>query len=41
MAIAPLLVYGGIAAVLALTASAVLRSVQPPASPPPIASGPD
>jgi len=38
--IAPLLTYGGIAAVLALTASAVLKSVQPPASSPPIAATP-
>ena len=41
MAIAPLLVYGGIAAVLVLTASAVLKSVQPPASSPTIAAAPD
>ena len=40
IAFAPLLVYGGIAAVLAFTASAVLRSVQPPAPSPPIAAAP-
>lgn len=39
-AIAPLLTYGGIAAVLALTASAVLKSVQPPATSPTIAAAP-
>jgi|GEM_PF-2798450 len=39
-AIAPVLTYGGIAAVLALTASAVLKSVQPPASSPTIAAAP-
>ncbi len=39
-ALAPLLTYGAIAAVLALTANAVLKSVQPPAPLPPVASAP-
>lgn len=40
-AIAPLLTYGGIAAVLALTASAVLKSVQPPPPVPAITASPE
>lgn len=39
-ALAPLLTYGAIAAVLALTANAVLKSVQPPTPPTTIAAAP-
>ena len=38
--LAPLLIYGGVAAVLALTASAVLKSVQPPEPAPTVAAAP-